>query len=365
MQRRAKSVEKMQVFWPWSSLRMSACTVPRTPPRALARTPAASSRLAGRPCSRSKAASCCVDHGVQEHRQDRRRRPVDRHRDARRRRAEVEAGVEDLHVVEGRDAHAGGADLAVHVGALGGVAPVEGDRVEGGGQARGRLPLGEQVEPPVGARRVALAGEHAGRRLGVPLQREDAGGEREGAGQVLAAQEAHQVAVVRGAGQGDAAQLRAGQALPDERGADLATPDGVDELVAGVLLDRRRPALELLLRRRRPGGRRPRRRVRPAARRRDPQIFLDPQISLIVALARGPRAPSSGAGAGGPRRPARWCAGGIRGPFRRSRPGSGHAPGGPACAGRTTSDGDGGQPSRALPAGRGRRAGRAGAGRAR
>ena len=26
----ANSVEKMQVFWPWSSLRMSACTVPRT-----------------------------------------------------------------------------------------------------------------------------------------------------------------------------------------------------------------------------------------------------------------------------------------------------------------------------------------------
>ncbi len=26
----ANSVEKMQVFWPWSSFRMSACTVPRT-----------------------------------------------------------------------------------------------------------------------------------------------------------------------------------------------------------------------------------------------------------------------------------------------------------------------------------------------
>ena len=28
--RSENSVEKMQVFWPWSSLRMSACTVPRT-----------------------------------------------------------------------------------------------------------------------------------------------------------------------------------------------------------------------------------------------------------------------------------------------------------------------------------------------
>ncbi len=30
IRRRANSVEKMQVFWAWSSLRMSACTVPRT-----------------------------------------------------------------------------------------------------------------------------------------------------------------------------------------------------------------------------------------------------------------------------------------------------------------------------------------------
>ncbi len=28
--RSANSVERMHVFWPWSSLRMSACTVPRT-----------------------------------------------------------------------------------------------------------------------------------------------------------------------------------------------------------------------------------------------------------------------------------------------------------------------------------------------
>ena len=28
--RSEKSVEKMQVFWPWSSFRMSAWTVPRT-----------------------------------------------------------------------------------------------------------------------------------------------------------------------------------------------------------------------------------------------------------------------------------------------------------------------------------------------
>jgi len=35
---RLNSALKMQVFWAWSSLRMSACTVPRTDCRASARS---------------------------------------------------------------------------------------------------------------------------------------------------------------------------------------------------------------------------------------------------------------------------------------------------------------------------------------
>ena len=58
MQRSANSVEKMQVFWPWSSLRMSACTVPRTvaqrPRPDLGRLGVVGSR----PCSRSERSSC-------------------------------------------------------------------------------------------------------------------------------------------------------------------------------------------------------------------------------------------------------------------------------------------------------------------
>ena len=68
---------------------------------------------------RAKRVELLVDGGVEEHGQDRRRRTVDRHRHRRRRVAQVEAGVEHLHVVEGRDRHAGVADLAVDVGALG------------------------------------------------------------------------------------------------------------------------------------------------------------------------------------------------------------------------------------------------------
>ena len=47
------SVEKMQVFWPWSSFRMSACTVPRTLASTQARILAASVSVGARPFSAS------------------------------------------------------------------------------------------------------------------------------------------------------------------------------------------------------------------------------------------------------------------------------------------------------------------------
>ena len=94
-----------------------------------------------------------------------------------------------------------------------GVAAVERDRVERGRQPGGRLALGEQVEAAVGAERVALAGEHAGRVLALALEREHAGGEREVAGQVLRAQEAQQLAVVVVAGQRHPRDPRARQRL--------------------------------------------------------------------------------------------------------------------------------------------------------
>lgn len=54
--RRLNSVENRQVFWPWSSLRMSACTVPRTFASACARRWAVSSGEGSRPsCSRKRS----------------------------------------------------------------------------------------------------------------------------------------------------------------------------------------------------------------------------------------------------------------------------------------------------------------------
>ena len=52
--------------------------------------------------------------GGDVHRQDDRRRAVDRHRGGKIRRAEIEAGVEPLHVLDGVDRHAALADLAEH-----------------------------------------------------------------------------------------------------------------------------------------------------------------------------------------------------------------------------------------------------------
>ena len=58
MQRNANSVEKMQVFCPWSSLRMSACTVPRTVQTVRAAMTSRSSADGARPCSTSKRSIC-------------------------------------------------------------------------------------------------------------------------------------------------------------------------------------------------------------------------------------------------------------------------------------------------------------------
>ena len=55
---RLNSVEKMQVFWPWSSFRMSACTVPRTVASAQARIFAASSSVGSRLLSARNLSSC-------------------------------------------------------------------------------------------------------------------------------------------------------------------------------------------------------------------------------------------------------------------------------------------------------------------
>ncbi len=76
-----------------------------------------------------------VDGGVEEEGEDDGRGAVDRHADARVAVAQVEARVEPLCVVHGRDGDARVADLAPHVRPLGRVTAVQGDGVESGGEA--------------------------------------------------------------------------------------------------------------------------------------------------------------------------------------------------------------------------------------
>ena len=56
--RRENSVEKMQVFCPWSSLRMSACTVPRTFASANAVSSDRSSSDGSRPSRSTNTETC-------------------------------------------------------------------------------------------------------------------------------------------------------------------------------------------------------------------------------------------------------------------------------------------------------------------
>src|SRR5690348_16519282 len=135
-----------------------------------------------------------VDRGVHEHREDDGRGAVDGHRYGAGGRAQVEAGVQLLHVVQRGDVDAGVADLAVDVRARRRVFAVQRDRVERGGQARGGAALAEVMEAAVGALGRALAGEHAGGVLAAAAVRVHAAGVGVVAGQVFLAEEHELVA---------------------------------------------------------------------------------------------------------------------------------------------------------------------------
>ena len=188
-----------------------------------------------------------VDRGVEEHREDRWRRAVDRHRHRGVGVGEIEARVHHFHVLERRDRHARVAHLAVDVGPLVGLEAVQRDRIEGRGQALGRHVLGQQVEPLVGAERVALAREHAGGVLVLALECKHAGGERERPRHVLTHLPAQDLAVVLVARQRDLGHLRAGERRGGELRTKFLVADLHDVLLSRVRLQRVRPHLEELL----------------------------------------------------------------------------------------------------------------------
>src|SRR3546814_6122323 len=99
------------------------------------------------------------------------------------------------------------ADLAVDVRARRGVFAVQGDGVEGGGQARGRLADGQVVEAAVGALGRAFAGEHADRVFAGAAVGVDAAGVGVAAGEVFLAEEGEQLAPGLVGGGGDLGEI--------------------------------------------------------------------------------------------------------------------------------------------------------------
>ncbi len=102
-----------------------------------------------------------IDRGVHEHCQNHRRRTVDGHRHRGRGRAQVEARIELLHVIERCDRDSRVAGAAVNVRPRIGVFTVQRRRIECSRQPRRAVSAGQIVEAPVGAFRRPLPCKHA------------------------------------------------------------------------------------------------------------------------------------------------------------------------------------------------------------
>ena len=160
-----------------------------------------------------------IDRGVEEHRQDRRRRSIDGHRHRSGRIAEIKARIQHLHVFQRGDRDPRVADLAVDVRPLVGIESIQGYGIERRRQPLRRQVLRQQVEAPVGAERIAFAREHARRVFVLALEVEHARSERELAGQVLAHAPAQKLAVVLEPRQRDLGHLGAGERGAGQLGA--------------------------------------------------------------------------------------------------------------------------------------------------
>src|SRR5690606_13384415 len=161
------------------------------------------------------------------------------------RRAQVEAGVQVLHVVQLGDVDAGVDDLAVDVRARRGVLAVQGDAVERGGQARGGLADREVMEAAVGALGRAFAGEHADRVLAGAAVGVHAAGVGVAARQVLLAQEHQQLAPALVGGGGDLGDLLVAEGFAVVLDADGFVADLVFGDFVGDGLEARGPVAEV------------------------------------------------------------------------------------------------------------------------
>ena len=175
----------MQVFCPWSSFRISACTVPRTLVSASARSSVRFRRVRGSAFALDECLLLLVDGDIQEHRQYDRRGAVDGHGNRCVRVAKIESVIQHPQVIQGGNRDSGIADLAVNVRPLIRVTTVQGHRIEGSGQSFGAGMFRQLLEPAPGFECVPFSCEHPGRGFAVTLEWKDPCGKREPAGQIV------------------------------------------------------------------------------------------------------------------------------------------------------------------------------------
>ncbi len=185
-----------------------------------------------------------VDRRVEEEGQHHGGRTVDRHRHRCLGVAQVEPGVQLLGIVHRGHRHSRVPHLPIDVGPFVGILPVQGDRVEGGGEPGEAHPFRQVVEPAVGPLRRSLPGEHPGGVLGGAPQRVDSGRVGETARQVLLQQPPETVTPPREPGESDLGYPGVGEGFVPERNPDLPAPYVIDELLPRVFGDHSLPPLQ-------------------------------------------------------------------------------------------------------------------------
>ncbi len=137
-----------------------------------------------------------IDRGVHEHREQHRRRAVDGHRHGSRRQAQIEAGIQLLHVIECRDGDTRIPGPSIDVGTRVRILAIQGRRIESGRKARRAMPPGDVVKAAVRPFRRTLAREHTRWIFLLAAVRIDTARVREGSRQVFRQKEMKDLAPI-------------------------------------------------------------------------------------------------------------------------------------------------------------------------
>jgi len=189
-----------------------------------------------------------IDGRIEEEGEHHRRRAIDGNGDAGVWGAEVETGIELLHVVNRTDRHAALPHLAIDVGRKVGIFAIERDAVEGRGEPLGIIVLAEVVEPAVGPFGRTLSGKLALGILFGALERENARCKREVTRSVFEHAPSQNFTKIGKAWQANFGNAGAGEREGIKVTPDFASTNNRHELVALVGIFQLWPLVEKTLR---------------------------------------------------------------------------------------------------------------------